>query len=322
MHREALTRPRDDASEEHREEHRAQGERSTGDDVVGRLGIDESGERENEGLRGDDADDDRPAADDDDREPGRDEQPGEESGHVVSISQVRTPSKRGGGADREEAGREEDAHLRDERLDEGERAAEHDEDDGQKGELEPHALRVRNEDLRGEHEHDPVPGRGTPLQEREIAPAVLEHRPSWIIVSSRCVSGLSNGCRPVSARTTSANPTAPSARPGDVQASLPAVPATIPVRSVVPATSAATARDRTSAASVKTLIVRSRLAPMSAKPFSVSHAAAHTLKRASASRPPSASMLWPTPRSGVSAGDRDEEDGATSAAAATGGASL
>ena len=41
-----------------------------------------------------------------------------------------------------------------------------------------HALsRVRHEDLRGEHEHDPVARRRAPLQEREIAPAVLEHRP-------------------------------------------------------------------------------------------------------------------------------------------------
>ena len=145
--------------------------------------------------------------------------------------------------------------------------------------------------------------------------------PSWIIVSSRCVSGLSNGWRPVSASTTSANadraereprrrPGVASRRPGDD-----------PARSVVPATSAATASESTSAASVKTLTVRSRLAPMSAKPLPVSHAAAHTVKRARASRPPSASMLCPTPRSGASAATGTRSTAATTAAATTGGAS-
>ena len=151
-------------------------------------------------------------------------------------------------------------------------------------------------------------------------PPYSSSRPSWIIVSSRCVSGLSIGWRPVSAMTTSAKPTAPSARPGDVQAVLPEVPATMPVRSVVPAMSAATPSESTRVASVNTLIVRSRLAPIREKPFAVSQDAAPSAKRARARRPPSASMLCPTPRSGASPATGTRSTAATSAAAATGGA--
>ena len=54
-------------------------------------------------------------------------------------------------------------------------AAKHGEPDRKESELPPGALRVRKEHLCGEHEHEPVPHRGAPLEERQVASAVLEH---------------------------------------------------------------------------------------------------------------------------------------------------
>ena len=90
-----------------------------------------------------------------------------------------------------------------------------------------------------------------------------------------------------------------SASAGVVQGWPPAVPATTPRRSVVPATSAATVSASTSAASTNTDSVRSRLAPCSAKPLDVSQAAAQTASRARARSPASASASWPTPNPGA-----------------------
>ena len=107
---------------------------------------------------------------------------------------------------------------------------------GKHAELPPDSGCMRQEDLRGEHEHEPVAHRGGPLQVGEVAARHTRATGlSWIIVSSRCVSGLSTGCRPVSATATSANAIAPSASAGLAQACVPAVAATTPRRSVVPA---------------------------------------------------------------------------------------
>ena len=71
----------------------------------------------------------------------------------VSTSQVRIPSSPRRGADREQTRREQDAHLRDERLDEREGCCEHHEDGGEKRELQPRLGEVRDEDLGCQHEH-------------------------------------------------------------------------------------------------------------------------------------------------------------------------
>ena len=163
------------------------------------------------------------------------------------------PSSATAAADGEQPRHEQDPHLRDERLDRARaRRTARRATRGQERQLHARVGRVGQEDLRGEHEHEPVPRRGGPLQQARSRPAYSSSGPSWIIVSSRCVSGLSTGCRPVSATTTSANATAPSASAGLDQAPAPAVPATMPTRSVVPATSAATASASTSVASTKT----------------------------------------------------------------------
>src|SRR5207253_1779776 len=78
--------------------------------------------------------------------------------------------------------------------------------------------------------------------------------------------GLSTGCRPVSAITTNANATDPSASAGLPHTPTPAVPATTPRRSVVPATSAPTPSDNTKVASTNTDNTRPRLAPIPEKP--------------------------------------------------------
>ena len=75
--------------------------------------------------------------------------------------------------------------------------------------------------------------------------------------------------------------------------------AAIPRRSVVEAPIAAQARASTSAASTATLMARSRLAPCSANPFPVSHAAADDANRPSARRPSRTSASCPTGQSGA-----------------------
>ena len=79
-------------------------------------------------------------------------------------------------ADREDTRNQEDTHLRDERLDDGEPAAEDDERDRNERELEPDLPRMRQEHLCGESEHDPVARCRTPLEVREVASGVLEQR--------------------------------------------------------------------------------------------------------------------------------------------------
>ena len=147
-------------------------------------------------------------------------------------------------------------------LGDGEREAEQREREREAERVATRCPRVGKEDLRCENEHEPVPGGERPLEERLVAAGELEHR---ALRGSSSARGGCRGCRraavPVSATTTSANATAPSASAGVVHGCPPAVPAMTPRRSVVPATSAATARERTSAASTNTESVRSRLAP-------------------------------------------------------------
>ena len=97
--------------------------------------------------------------------------------HVCLQQQRDDPEQRDARAGGEHPRHEQDPHLRDERLGQREPGAEREQHERQCGELPPDARRVRQEDLRREHEHEPVPGGGGPLQEREVAAAVLEQRP-------------------------------------------------------------------------------------------------------------------------------------------------
>src|SRR6476659_7167654 len=72
-------------------------------------------------------------------------------------------------------------------------------------------------------------GAAAPCRDAWSRPPYSSSGPSWIMVSSRWVSGLSTGWRPVSATTTSANATAPSPSAGLDQTAVPAVPAMMPV---------------------------------------------------------------------------------------------
>ena len=49
--------------------------------------------------------------------------------------------------------------------------------DRQQRELPPGAVRMRQEDLGGEHEHEPVPRSERPLEQGQVAAGVLEHGP-------------------------------------------------------------------------------------------------------------------------------------------------
>ncbi len=139
---------------------------------------------------------------------------------------------------------------------------------GRNGELQPDVGRVGQEDLGREHEHEPVTGRGRPLQQGEVAAAVLEqqalvnHRQLQVRV--RVVDRLPPGLRQDDEREPERGQAERGARPGITPRRCPRP---CRGRSVVPATSAATASERTSTASVNTVIVRSRLAPINAKPL-------------------------------------------------------
>ena len=89
----------------------------------------------------------------------------------------------------------------------------------------------------------------------------------------------------------------------------------------MPAISAATASDSTNVASTNTDSIRSRLAPISEKPFETSHDAHVMAKRASASSPRSTSASWPSPRFGAACATGTTRTPPTSAAATTNGAS-
>ena len=118
---------------------------------------------------------------------------------------------------------------------------------------------------------------------------------------------MSIGWRPVSTRITSANATAPHQCVGPDQICQPAAPVLMLCRSVLWTGIAATRIASTSSASPKTAIIRSRAAPISAKPLLVSHAAAAIANRASARIPTSTSASWPTPKTEPTPGDRDDQ---------------
>ena len=80
--------------------------------------------------------------------------------------------------DREQSRDEQDPHLRDERLRQRQRRAEDDEARGQLGQLPPDARRVRQEDVDGEHEHEPVPHGGRDLAFLQWA-AAARH---WLVL--------------------------------------------------------------------------------------------------------------------------------------------
>ena len=132
---------------------------------------------EHERLRGDEPDGDRAAPHDHNSEPERDEQPDQAAAHVSCTSHDATPSSAAIPPSGEQPRREQDPHLRDQRLGEREPRAEHDEHERENAELLPDAVGVRQEDLRREHEHEPVPGGRRPLQVGEVAAGVLEQRP-------------------------------------------------------------------------------------------------------------------------------------------------
>ena len=117
--------------------------------------------------------------------------------HVVSTSHVRIPSSPDAAPTASKTRGEQDAHLRDERLDEREGRCEHHQDGGEKRELQPGLRRVRDEDLGCEHQHDPVARGCAPLQVSEVAAAVLEQRAlvdhGQLEVRVRVVDGLATG---------------------------------------------------------------------------------------------------------------------------------
>ena len=144
---------------------------------------------------------------------------------------------------------------------------------------------MRQEQLGAEHEEHPVPRCDGPRRYARSRPAYSSSGPSWIIVSSRWVSGLSIGWRPVSTRITSAKASAPHQCAGALQMCPPAAALLIASRSVLCAGSAETSSASTSRASPNTAIIRSRAEAINANPLPVSHAAAARANRASASTP-------------------------------------
>ena len=132
---------------------------------------------EDERLNRQEADRERSAPHRHDDEAHRDERPDDRAAHAVPTSQAAIPSNATTALDREQPRDEQDAHLRHDRLRKRERGAERDKHDRQQAELPPDAPRVREEDLRGDHEHEPVPRARGPLEIRQVAARVLEQRP-------------------------------------------------------------------------------------------------------------------------------------------------
>ena len=232
--------------------------------------------------------------------PSADEQPDERAAHrAPAPARTTIPSSADDRADGEQARREQDAHLRDQRLGQRERGAERRRaTTGSSASCHQTPSGVRQEDLRGEHEHEPVPRRRRPLQVGEVAARVLEQRPLVdhrqlevrVGVVDRLPAGLGDDDeRERDARRARA--------PGSTRRAVPAVagdhrrrgrscrrPARRPRRA------------STSVASTKTAIVRSRLAPISEKPFAdVPGGGGDARSAPSASSPASASTSWPTP---------------------------
>ena len=133
---------RDEQQEQPGQDNRANRERAGGDDVTAALRLVERNADEDERLRGHERDCERAPADDEDSEPKRDERPDDRPTHDELTSQEAMPRSAEMRAGSEEPRHEQDAHLRNERLDERERRAEHDEHDGQDGELEPDVPRM------------------------------------------------------------------------------------------------------------------------------------------------------------------------------------
>ncbi len=159
-------------------------------------------------------------------------------------SWLTSPSDGDGGRDAEGARREQDAHLDDERLEHREREADGREAERQQREREPRG--------RPDAGRNTVTASAATSQCRAAAahcryarsrPAYSSSGPSWIIVSSRCVSGLSNGWRPTSATATRREgERGERQRRATPTRSSPAVAATMPARSVVAAATATTAQ--------------------------------------------------------------------------------
>ena len=141
---------------------------------------------------------------------------------------------------------------------------------------------------------------------------------------SSSARGACPGCRPADApspRSRRARTRPPRARaPGSTRRAVPAVAAITP-REVGRAGDQRGDGQRPARASPPRtpLIVRSRLAPISAKPFATSHEAAASANRASASRPSSASASWPTPSDGAGRRRARAAPRRATAAAATAG---
>ena len=138
-------------------------------------------------------------------------------------------------------------------------------------------------------------------------PAYSRSGPSWIIVSSRWVSGLSMGWRPVSSSTTKAIPNSPHQCAGCDQMAVPAAPAHIARRSVLPTGSAASNSTSARSASPATANVRSRPALISPKPLPVSQAESAIVKRANASSPTTTRASCPSAERGRRRVDRDDQ---------------
>ena len=191
-------------------------------------------------------------------------------------------------------------------------------DDRQQRRAASHTLgRVRQEDLRREHEHEPVAGGGGPLEEREVAAGVLEQRAlvdhRQLEVGVGVVDRLASRLGDDDEREGDGSRAPARGRP-DAR-SRPSRRRCRAGRSCPRRARRRRARARASPRRRPT-IVRSRLAPISENPFATSHAAAATAKRASASRPASDERVVADAQIGGRRRDRHEQHGATATLAA------
>ena len=274
--RSRLARAAHEEEEQHREHHRPHGQCYGRDEVAAGRRLVERDAREHERLRGDQRDGDRAPPDDDDAAArARPASSASPPLTPASASQATMPSS---AATRPTASSHGTSRTRILATSVSvsarpRRAATS--TAGRTASCHQHAVRMGQEHLRREHEHEPVARGGPPLEIGEVAPGVLEQRP---LVDHRQLEvrvGVVDRLAPRLGDDDERERRRRRARaPGSTRCAVPAVPATMPRRSVVAGTSAATASESTSVASTKTEIVRSRLAPISEKPLPTSHAAA------------------------------------------------
>lgn len=151
----------------------------------------------------------------------------------------------------------------------------------------PHTAAIASGKVASRHQGPPACGRKSSAASTAITqcraatdhcssawsrPAYSSSEPSCSIVSSRWVSGLSTGCRPVSAITTSAKAKPAHQCTGCSHTPQPFAAAESAVRSVEPTGKVASSSVASSSPSTNTEKLRSRAAPINENPFPVSQA--------------------------------------------------